>query len=358
MAISGARIDPSKPNDGSSSLRFGLQEMLRWRSVPLAGLFVVVSAKCPLLCAHCSVESLMRSPDSSEGELTKFLESIGPNGPLKYVLFTGGEPLLFPRRVEKLIEALKPSGVGTSMLTGLFFAQRGDGTPPKSMWKALDQIGHLTVSLDKFHEVQVPHSQVMRFLKWGLNRGMRLSVQVTHVAGDDYGQRAAAEVHEVFSGEVEVFEGSLRPLGRGAALGHASAGSVTDEPRGCSVLSWPVVRVDGQVVRCCSYEATESAVPAAHLKMGNITSDSWDDLCSIFLEPPIIPAIRACGPLFTQQRILDRADNSGGYCTSCSKYSEQENDQDILRSFNSRPMMLYVHEYLGMPRESESSEVE
>lgn len=338
--------------DGTPSI-LSLKEMLRWRAVPLAGLFIVVTAKCPLRCAHCSTESLMSSPDARESQLLAFLQTLGVDGAPKFLLLTGGEPLLQPMRVRQIVSLAHAAGTSVSLLTGLFFAAKGGGVkPPPSVEKAIRSLDHLTVSLDTFHEAQVSHENVMKFFSWATERlDIGLSVQITEVPGDGYAERAVEDLSSRFGNRIEVFRGSLRPVGRAKGLNSKAgpAPRAAVKSRGCSMLSWPVVRVDGQVVRCCSYSATEPSVPPPHLLLGDIQHDDWASLRSRFYEPAVISAIRTCGPVFLQRALLKRELKEEGYCQSCASYDQRVGDEEVMQAFTSRPLMKVLRSQLDAP---------
>src|SRR3954465_8971444 len=101
-----------------------LPDLLALRSVPAAGIYLSLTRRCPLHCAHCSTGSTMRSEQHDGGRFLALVDSFSADDHPAAVLMTGGEPLLRPRLVAAIAERCRALGVATEVTTGGWFAAR------------------------------------------------------------------------------------------------------------------------------------------------------------------------------------------------------------------------------------------
>ena len=206
-----------------------LAELLA-RPVPASGVFLALTRRCPLRCRHCSTRSRMTSYQQPAGPLLRFAESFTPADHPEFVLFTGGEPLLRPGLVRALAATARARGSGSYLLTGAFFA-RGE-VIPAPIGAALRSVDHVAVSMDVFHEAQVPRRQVFRLLHTILDSGTDTSVQACGSApGDPYIAELTGQVRREFGDRVPMLVTTVRAAGRARSWRTgALTGAVTAAP--------------------------------------------------------------------------------------------------------------------------------
>ena len=73
-----------------------LVELLSLRPVPAAGVYLTLTRRCPLTCAHCSTNSMMDSEEHAADLFLRFAESLTPTDHPGVLALTGGEALLRP----------------------------------------------------------------------------------------------------------------------------------------------------------------------------------------------------------------------------------------------------------------------
>ena len=135
-----------------------LDELVSLRPVPAAGLLVAVTNRCPLACAHCSASSTPAGQEPDAAALTGFVDSFRTGRAPRVLMLTGGEPLLRPGLVAALARRARPAGTRTAVLTGAFFAVRDGLADP--VLDVIDAVDHFSVSIDAFHEREVPLSLI------------------------------------------------------------------------------------------------------------------------------------------------------------------------------------------------------
>jgi hypothetical protein len=317
-----------------------LAELLACRPVPASALFMALTRRCPLRCRHCSTMSGTTSEQQPAAPLRRFAASFTPADHPEYLLLTGGEPLLRPGLVCTLAETARAAGTRSYLLTGAFFAERG--RLPAPIRTALESVDHIAVSIDVFHEAEVPRDQVFRLLHQLLAMGRDASLQACGTGpGDPYLTGLTSHVRREFGDRIPVLVTTVRPAGRARAWLRTAEppASVLPDPglpapgppaAPCELLSWPVVAFDGTIAACCNQDVLDSRPVPAHLRLGHVSTSTWPQIRRACVSSAALRALRTRGPLQLAHRFADpagpaeTADPGGtvaGYCATCRSLS-------------------------------------
>ena len=314
-----------------------LATLVQSRPVPGAGLLLTVTARCPLRCAHCSTASTMEGGEPDPGHLLRFVDSFTVRDRPEVVLLTGGEPLLRPELVTELAQAARRAGSRAAVLSGAFFA-RHDRIPAHIL-RAVRAVDHFSVSVDAFHERQVPRADVFRTLRQVLDCGIPVSIHATGRGPDDpYLADLVAATRRSFGDKVPMLVNTVRSFGRAAEWLAATATPV-DGRRvlPCAMAAWPVVAHDGAILACCNQDAVDRRPVPAHLSLGHIESDDWPTVLRRTLSSPVLRMIRATGPAYLIARYGEpTADH--GYCDSCRRLGDRPEVVDAVQAVASGPV--------------------
>jgi hypothetical protein len=309
-------------------------EVLALRTTPVAGVFFSLTRRCPLHCAHCSTRS---GPDAEQSPAEPFLRLAGSFTPAcrpEIVSLTGGEPLLRPRLVRDLTRLCHDAGARVDLLTGAFFL-RGNGVPHR-IREAIAELDHLAVSVDRWHEPEVPRRAVVAYLAELLDAGIDVSVQLTGDGEDDpYLAEAIEDIRTRLDDRVPMFVGLLGPGGRAADW--MPPRTPPDSPPvayGCDAASWPVVGFDGRVVACCNQDAVDGPTPP-HLLLGHAAHDPWPVLQERALQRAALRAIRTYGPRWLAEQSGHGC--SAGVCDSCHLLAETPDLEGRMRMLLDSP---------------------
>ncbi|HEU5421327.1 MAG TPA: radical SAM protein [Streptosporangiaceae bacterium] len=305
-----------------------LAELLARRPVPAAAVFLAITRRCPLRCAHCSTMSEATSPQQPAALLQRFVESFSLADHPEFVLITGGEPLLRPRLVAALARAARCAGTRSYVLTGAFFAR--SGRTPAAITAALESADHVAVSIDRFHEAEVPRPQAFRVLHDLLAAGRDVSIQACGTGpGDPYLAALTDDVRREFGARVPMLVTAVLPVGRGRAwlpgppaLGApAAAGGPGPIPPAapCDLAAWPVVGFDGTITACCNQDVLDTRPVPEHLRLGHIASQSWPEVRRRCVSSPVLRALRTRGPRQLAHRLAGPGQPPAGatYCGTC-----------------------------------------
>lgn len=301
-----------------------LVEILSRRTVPAAGVTIGLTRRCPLHCAHCSTSSTMSSEDGPEGLIVSFVASFSEADHPEFLAMSGGEVMLRPYLVRDLAAQARSVGTRSMALSGMFFARHG--SIPGPVREAISALDHFSVSLDVFHELEVPRVQVFAVLRQLLDDGTDLSVHLCGQDADDpYLVDATTDIQRVFGGAVPMFVNSVSSFGRAREWFVPSASqppweqSVEVSP--CGSAAWPLVAFDGTVVACGNDDVVLGRPTPAHLRLGHIGSDDWPTIRQRAQESQMLRAIRLLGPEYMADRFGVQDRSGAGYCGTCMQLS-------------------------------------
>jgi hypothetical protein len=186
--------------------------------------------------------------------------------------------------------------------------------------RAVRTVDHFSVSVDAFHEREVPRADVFRLLRVVMAAGIPVSLHAVGTGpADPYLADLTAQIRRVFGGQVPMLVNTVRAVGR--AAGWAGARPVAADPGQvlpCAMAAWPVVAHDGVVLACCNQEVVDRRPAPAHLTLGHIARDGWPTIRSRALSSPMLRMIRTVGPLQILERFgADRQPPEHGYCRTC-----------------------------------------
>jgi hypothetical protein len=285
-----------------------------------------LTRRCPLSCAHCATNSTSTSEEIAAEVLVDFVASFGSDDPPEFLSMSGGEPLLRPHLVCELAERASAVGCRSSVLSGMFFA-RGAGRIPPPIWRAIEAVDHFSVSLDVFHEREVPRANVLRVLDAVLAGGTDVSIHAVGLDSEDpYLEDLAAEVRRTFEDRVPIFVNTVNAFGR------AREWYVPPELPGlqavgaspCQLAAWPLVAWDGTVTICGNEDVVDGPAPS-HLRLGH-ARDGWPAVQARCRTSSMARAIRLYGPMYVADRLArgEEAAVGGcdGYCETCRTLSD------------------------------------
>ncbi|MEU9335604.1 radical SAM protein [Streptomyces sp. NPDC048290] len=295
-----------------------LAEIIGLRPVPAAGLFVTLTRRCPLSCAHCSTSSGPRGEDAPAQDLRRFIAGFTGRDRPDVLMLTGGEPLLRPALTGELAGLARAAGTRTSVLSGMFFA-RGGEVPPQIM-RALRNVDHFSASIDAFHEREVPRAATFRAVHRIMDSGIDVSFHVVgDTPGDPYIEDVTGAIRTEFRDQAAMLVNHVRPVGRAAGWagartalrgnggegnggegngGEGSGGEGSGgqgRPTPCAMAAWPVVAFDGTVVACCNQRVVDARPVPDHLRLGHIAADDWPSIRRRCHESPVLRTIRTAG---------------------------------------------------------------
>lgn len=327
-----------------------LKEILKYRAVPLEGVYLCLTRKCALSCEHCSTYSHPLANESPRSkELVQFVESFNESIAPKILFLTGGEPLMLPKLVSKLTDIAHFAGSRVVCITGLFFASIENGS---KLLNEIKNIDHLMISIDIFHEKQIGRNAIFKMLHKIRKLGIDISISTVGFGKDDlYLKDLIKYVRTEFEDQVPLFVNSINPVGRAKSFysdiqsGPIALSSNESEIEGCKMMAWPVVAFDGTIVTCCNESVIDEDRPD-HLILGHIRDTNWEAVRKKVTEDVILKAIRSVGPKYISRRFApERACN--GYCNTCKSLDTIQGIRQNITPWIQTPGMKILDDYIS-----------
>ncbi len=234
------------------TVRLRATEIARLRSLPghAAGLFI--TDRCPVGCAHCSVDSRADSPRIRDFELLKSLvDGLALDAMLEVVAITGGEPLVERKGVELSTSTLRNAGKRLVLFTSGVWA---GSKIPSWISAVLHRIDTVFLSTDQYHETGVGRHKFIAAARAIAQAGCWIVVQTINRERDV--NRAEELLLAAFEGKyldcAEIVVSKPLSYGRGDGLFAAQEGVPGHHFGACGLLGSPLVRYDGRVTACCN----------------------------------------------------------------------------------------------------------
>jgi hypothetical protein len=240
-----------------------LAEVDRIRYTPGKSLLLFLTDRCPVGCAHCSVDSRADSPTIRDFELFESIVGDISNAPgIELVGISGGEPFVERRGLTMATEGFSAAGKNIVLYTSGIWA--GSSTP-RWVREVLGRAACVFLSTDAFHANQIDDERFVRAARAIQTEGAWVVVQVLKLT-DMIG--AAKRLLERAFGKSWDACAELNfipplPYGRGASIFHKTETWPGSSFGACRSLAAPVVRYDGLVSACCNERVINGAGPQA-----------------------------------------------------------------------------------------------
>lgn len=265
--------------------RLTYDEVDRIRSTPGLALLLFITDRCPVGCAHCSVDSRSDSPSIANFALfDEILAGICAQPGLSLVGISGGEPFVERRGLCMAVDRLEAAGKDIAIYTSGIWA---NAKIPAWIRGVIGRASCIFLSTDAFHAGTVDDARFVRAARTIHQLGTWIIVQVLNIPqmvqraegllrqafGDDYS--ASAEIHLLtplpYGRGQQVF--ALGPRRRGESFGP------------CAILASPVVRYDGVISACCNEPVIMGKGPERLRGRCASTSQVTDTLASLSNDP-------------------------------------------------------------------------
>ncbi|QPN63434.1 nucleotidyltransferase family protein [Synechococcus sp. CBW1004] len=263
-------------------------------SNPNVGLYLplMVTRRCNLGCAHCSVESSpeLRDRQPTEQELLEVVRQAAAAG-VRAIQFTGGEPMLRQQLVLKLIRESRRLGIGSTLTTNGFW-----GCTPKLARTRLQALlaaglARLTVSFDRYHAAFQGPEPAVNIVEAGAVLGLPVNINITRVQDEDDIDAFVAPFAELPTAQLRFYD--VQPVGAAArnTPDHQWRGQTSGFCRACDAAT---VTDDGRLIAC---NGPAYFTPPGHpLHIGSLSDKPLSALLAAHRDDPLLDAIRTLGP--------------------------------------------------------------
>ena len=290
--------------------RMNHAEIDRIRSTPGATALLFITDRCPVGCAHCSVDSRPDSPRITDFALFEaIVDRLCADPGRRMIGISGGEPFVERRGLSYAARRITEAGKDLVVYTSGIWAAAQD--PPQWIHEVLERCCCVYLSTDAFHEAGTGPERFVNAARAIAAHDAPIVTQVVDENGAADRARAllALALGDSWSRHAEVVPTQGLTHGRGADVFRR-----TDRLPGrsfgvCHSVAAPVVRYDGRVTACCN-ESVIMGVGPAGLRRGCGTADEVGAAVEGFLQHPFFRALggAGAGALTRHPRFQDLAD--------------------------------------------------
>jgi len=312
--------------------------MLRIRRTPGATVLLFLTDRCPVGCAHCSVDSRPDGPrPGGTALLAQIVDRLCADPALTTVGVSGGEPFVERRALTLAAERITAAGKDLVVYTSGVWA--GAGGTPRWIHDVLERCRCIYLSTDAHHEAAAGPGRFVRAAQAVASHGLPLVVQVV----DEEGALARARelLHAAFGDawpqHAEVVPTRGLPHGRGAGVYRPADRTAGRDLGRCTEAATPVVRYDGRVTACCNETVLMGGGPAG-LRRECADGDEVGAAVTGFRAAPLYRALGAVGGggLTAHPAFADLADRrfTGicGLCWEMTRRAPTLGDDPLLRA--------------------------
>ena len=265
-------------------------------------LSIMLTRRCNMSCAHCSVESGPRvRKEPADAEVLALVDE-AVDSRIAGLLVTGGEPMLREQLVLEILRRAKRHGLPVAMATNGFWGKKRTAAWQKVRALKRAGLGKLTVSYDRYHaEFQGPEPalNIAGAAEWF---DLPLNINITRVADDPELAALVAPFENQHHQKMRFYD--VQAIGRARQLPLAELRSETSGY--CNACRAPALTDDGRVTACNG--PSYFVAPGSPLAIGSVREAPLKELLERHRTDPILETIRLFGP----SRLLKELEGMGG----------------------------------------------
>ncbi len=231
-------------------MRLDLETIERLRATPGKSVLLFITDRCPVGCAHCSVDSRDTSPMISDFALfNRLVASLCAAPELELVGISGGEPFVERRGLSNAVSSLAGAGKKIVVYTSGVWAE---GKTPAWIAGVLSTVDCVFLSFDSFHLTRLGEQSFIRAAAAVAESGAHLVVQI--LKEESTLAKARELVRRALGSGLTHEENLIPPLpyGRGSGVFQIHGRRNVSELGTCNAVASGVVRYDGRVAACCN----------------------------------------------------------------------------------------------------------
>lgn len=339
--------------------------------------------RCPIACRHCGILS---GPDNHEAMPAGMAESaIAQAARLtprpSTIVFTGGEAMMFPQRLEQLLGMAHDHGFATRVVTNGFWGRNADHGRQLLYRLQLAGLDSLNFSADKYHLEFMPAETFRHAVQAARDVGFPIIVNlVLNAPGDPiaafcglYGyapdevrlfdedaflaQRAVAAVPQDLLEKINLSFGRLIGMGRAAEYPEEHYLTGIDEfcRMPChEVSNRPVIYPDGSLQACCC-----AGGKIAAFTVGNVNERPLADLVAEMNARSHFHFIQRFGPRVLHEAMAEMlpdrslAGPHASICDICVGATRGLDPHQIDTILEHWVLKRFVHDYPATPDQKE-----
>ncbi len=326
-------------------------------------LALMLTRRCNMSCAHCSVESSPHiKSEPSADELMQALNDAHASG-VRSVLLTGGEPMLREQIAFDLLKRAQELGVMTALTSNGFWGKAPHKTAATVARFKQAGLRLLTISYDRYHADYQGPEPAVNIARAAIAAKLNFNVSITRTAQEFDLAAIVAPFADVPRANLRFYD--VQPIGRARDF---ELDTLRAEINGfCNACSAPALTDDGRVTACNgpAYFSDD----ASPLIVGNARDETMEALLRRHRQDPILEAIRTRGPMWLLSELKQLGGfegwarpRYGGMCDLCLHLNSDARVTAALRAHLAQPRLVAqmeaVRQVIVAARQGERSRAE
>lgn len=291
-------------------MRMTLADVAYDRSQPGRSVGLFLTDRCPVGCAHCSVDSRHDSPTVSDYRLlSETIATLCARPNLRSVGITGGEPFIEKRGLTHAVNELSRAGKSIVLFTSGVWA-RSDSVPA---WikSTLRKVACVFLSTDAYHAASVDDEMFIRAIRTIADENVWLIIQVLEENVDSASLLLDRALGSEWSRQAELSRITPLPYGRGATLFSFDELWPVGAFGQCTLASTPLIRYDGIVTACCNEEVIMGK-GSERLRRRCSSAEEIENAVDHYISDPLLLVLSSvgAGPIISHPRYNHLRDQS------------------------------------------------
>ena len=275
--------------------RLSLAEVDAAREARGRSVLLFITDRCPVGCAHCSVDSRADSPSITDFELFgQIVDAICARPEVRVVGISGGEPFVERRGLTLAAHKMVEAGKDLVLYTSGVWAK--SNSAPAWIRDVVGIASCVFLSTDAFHAEQIADEQFIRAARTISGEGVPIVVQVLDngVMIERARELLLAAFGASWAEHAEINLIPPLPYGRGATVFMRGAGRSGRDYGRCRVAAAPVIRYDGRMSGCCNESVIMGGGPGVLRRTCGSRAEA-DAAIEHFATDPFLGAIGGVG---------------------------------------------------------------
>jgi len=260
--------------------------------LPVANVIaILVTRRCNMSCAHCSVESGPRveTADPSAEELYRIIREARQAG-VRAVQFTGGEPMMRQKLVLELMRECHRLGMTSGLTTNGFWGKNAKTARTTLREMIRHGLTYMTVSYDRYHADFMGPEPILTLAEIARDIGFTFNVNVTRTLLEENLEEYARLFGSLPNVRMRLYD--VQPVGRARNFEMPNLRAETEGF--CNAAAQATFTEDGRMI-CCNGPAYFDE-PGSPRLIGDLKNESIATLLQRHWSDPVLETIRTFGP--------------------------------------------------------------
>ena len=304
-------------------------------------LAIMLTRKCNMSCAHCSVESGPKiKGEPTDAELLQAVREAHRNG-VRSLLLTGGEPMLREKVLLEMLHLAQDLGLTVALSSNGFWGKTPERARATVARLKAAGLKLATISYDRYHADYQGPEPAVNIARAAGELGLMLNISITRTTQEDDLDAIVAPFAATPNANLRFYD--VQPIGRARDFDKTT---MRAETAGfCNACAAPALTDDGRLAACNG--PSYFSQTGSPLVPGSTHDEPLQTLLKRHQNDVILEAIRTHGPQWLADQLETlpgfenwQRENYGGMCDVCLHVNSDSAATSALREHLSDPKLM------------------